>query len=215
MANFLVMLIICQFLIRAFDPDLILISAGFDAARGDALGDCDITPAGYAALTSSLISCAPHIPLILILEGGYNLQSVGASIEAVTRVLLGEVPISTSAYDLIPNRVAESTILDGGDGGCGISSYSNQDAQALKSNLTTARQWRDSSNLERQMSDIHPRRRVRPATWYSIEETLRLQAPFWPCFAQALAARGRNEREVEEEEDVDETEDLLASLSLK
>ena len=203
-------MIVCP-LTRSFDPDLIIVSAGFDAARGDALGDCDITPAGYAALTSSIISCAPQIPLILILEGGYNLQSVGASVESVTRVLFGEVAISTSAYDLIPNRVAESTILDGGDGGCGISSYSNEDAQALKSDLLTARRWRES-NVERQLSDIHPRRRVRPATWYAIEETLRAQAPFWPCFSQALAARERDERELEEH--VDETDDLLASLSL-
>ena len=33
---------------RAFGPDMVIISAGFDAALGDPLGGCCVTPAGYA-----------------------------------------------------------------------------------------------------------------------------------------------------------------------
>lgn len=41
-----------------FNPDFVIISAGFDAARGDQLGECDITPQGFAHLTQMLASLA-------------------------------------------------------------------------------------------------------------------------------------------------------------
>lgn len=41
-------------LAREFSPDLIVVSAGFDSARGDLLGGCDLTPRGFARLTSQL-----------------------------------------------------------------------------------------------------------------------------------------------------------------
>ncbi len=37
--------------VAAFQPDLVLVSAGFDAAEGDPLGGCRLTPHGYARLT--------------------------------------------------------------------------------------------------------------------------------------------------------------------
>ncbi len=43
---------------REFDPDMVIISAGFDAAEGDLLGGCLVTPAGYAHMTHSLDSLA-------------------------------------------------------------------------------------------------------------------------------------------------------------
>ena len=36
---------------REWAPDLVIVSAGFDAARGDPLGGCDVTPMGFARLT--------------------------------------------------------------------------------------------------------------------------------------------------------------------
>lgn len=54
---------------RQFDPDLTIISAGFDAARGDPLGGCDVTPAGYAHMTS-LFSTLLGGRILVILEGG-------------------------------------------------------------------------------------------------------------------------------------------------
>eukprot|EP00494_Astrolonche_serrata_P002136 UN02142 len=41
-----------------FAPDITIISAGFDAARGDPLGCCDVTPAGYSQMTSMLTACS-------------------------------------------------------------------------------------------------------------------------------------------------------------
>jgi len=46
---------------------LILVSAGFDAAAGDPIGECEVTPAGYAHLTHMLMPLAEG-KLVLVLE---------------------------------------------------------------------------------------------------------------------------------------------------
>jgi len=47
-------------LAKAFQPELTVISAGFDAARGDPLGGCDLTPQGYAHLTKQVMEVSPE-----------------------------------------------------------------------------------------------------------------------------------------------------------
>ncbi|KAF5372924.1 hypothetical protein D9758_001743 [Tetrapyrgos nigripes] len=74
-----------------FAPELVIISAGFDAAEGDELGECCVTPAGYAHMTHMLSGLAGG-RLVVALEGGYNLKSTANSALAVTKVLLGESP---------------------------------------------------------------------------------------------------------------------------
>uniref|UniRef100_A0A6Q2ZG01 Protein deacetylase HDAC6 n=1 Tax=Esox lucius TaxID=8010 RepID=A0A6Q2ZG01_ESOLU len=76
---------------REFDPGLVLVSAGFDAARGDPLGGYQVTPEGYANLTHLLLGLAGGRVLV-ILEGGYNLTSISESMSACTSVLLGDPP---------------------------------------------------------------------------------------------------------------------------
>ncbi|KAJ8017286.1 hypothetical protein DPEC_G00016270 [Dallia pectoralis] len=76
---------------REFDPGLVLVSAGFDAARGDPLGGYQVTPEGYAHLTHLLLGLAGGRVLV-ILEGGYNLTSISESMSACTSVLLGNPP---------------------------------------------------------------------------------------------------------------------------
>jgi histone deacetylase 6 len=72
-----------------FAPDLVILSAGFDAALGDPLGGCRVTPAGYAHMVALL---RPVAPLVVLLEGGYNLRATAESVEACVRVLAGERP---------------------------------------------------------------------------------------------------------------------------
>ena len=75
----------------AFDPDLVIVSAGFDAARGDPLGGCDVTPEGYAHLTHLLSGLAGG-KLIIALEGGYNLTSISNSMTACVEALVSNTP---------------------------------------------------------------------------------------------------------------------------
>ncbi|KAI4324634.1 hypothetical protein MLD38_030104 [Melastoma candidum] len=93
-----------------FAPDLTIISAGFDAARGDPLGCCDVTPAGYAKMTQMLSSLSGG-KLLVILEGGYNLRSISSSAVAVIEVLLGEVP-GCELDDVTPSPAGLQTVLE-------------------------------------------------------------------------------------------------------
>ncbi|MEP7132508.1 MAG: histone deacetylase, partial [Acidobacteriota bacterium] len=74
---------------REFNPDLVLVSCGFDAARGDLLGQQLLSPGGYAAMTSRLQTLAGG-KLVLALEGGYALEAIAASAAACLQVLLGD-----------------------------------------------------------------------------------------------------------------------------
>ena len=76
---------------KEFDPDLVVISAGFDAADGDELGGCFVTPPCYAHMTHMLMSLADG-KVAVCLEGGYNLQAISNSAVAVARTLMGEPP---------------------------------------------------------------------------------------------------------------------------
>ena len=75
----------------AFQPDFVLVSAGFDAAKDDLLGRMKVTPEGYAELTRIVKGIAEqHCQgrLVSVLEGGYNLEGLAASVEAHVRVLM-------------------------------------------------------------------------------------------------------------------------------
>jgi histone deacetylase 6 len=74
---------------RRFSPDLVLVSAGFDAADGDPLGSMRISSEGYGAMTARLAALAGG-RLILALEGGYDHNAISRSTAACLRVLLGE-----------------------------------------------------------------------------------------------------------------------------
>lgn len=74
-----------------FEPDLVIVSSGFDAADGDTIGQCHVTPGAYGHMTHMLKSLAKG-NLCVVLEGGYNLDSIAVSALAVTKVLIGEPP---------------------------------------------------------------------------------------------------------------------------
>ena len=74
-------------LLAEFGARTIILSAGFDAAEGDPLGGMRVSPAGYAAMVGSLAALDPPGGLLVTLEGGYNLASIGACAEATMRAL--------------------------------------------------------------------------------------------------------------------------------
>ncbi|OBA23754.1 hypothetical protein METBIDRAFT_30163 [Metschnikowia bicuspidata var. bicuspidata NRRL YB-4993] len=81
-------------IVSEFDPDLVIVSSGFDAADGDIIGQCHVTPAGYGQLTHMLKAVARG-KLTVILEGGYNLDAISHSALGVAKVLVGEPPEAT------------------------------------------------------------------------------------------------------------------------
>uniref|UniRef100_A0A182P7U1 Protein deacetylase HDAC6 n=1 Tax=Anopheles epiroticus TaxID=199890 RepID=A0A182P7U1_9DIPT len=72
-----------------FDPELVLVSAGFDAAIGDPLGGCRVTPEAYGHFTHWLSALAGG-RLVVCLEGGYNVNSISHAMAMCTKALLGD-----------------------------------------------------------------------------------------------------------------------------
>jgi acetoin utilization deacetylase AcuC-like enzyme len=69
----------------AYRPDCVLISAGFDAHYADPLAHMQVTEAGYRRMTQVVKEIAATCceqRLIAVLEGGYNLDALGRSVEA-------------------------------------------------------------------------------------------------------------------------------------
>ncbi|KAJ2670559.1 Histone deacetylase hda1 [Coemansia spiralis] len=95
---------------REFRPDMIIVASGFDAANCDPVGECNVSPACYACMTSMLNSVASG-KLVLSLEGGYNLDAVANSALACVKALLnigwraGIIPESAThhAYAALSN----------------------------------------------------------------------------------------------------------------
>jgi acetoin utilization deacetylase AcuC-like enzyme len=77
-------------LLQGFGADLVIISGGFDAARGDLIGDCDVMPDMYYLMTVSILEALGDIPLVVALEGGYNTDVIACCMEAVALALLNE-----------------------------------------------------------------------------------------------------------------------------
>lgn len=75
-------------LARLYAPQLVLISAGFDAHQGDPLADCLLTEEGFAAMASLVSELG--VPVGAILEGGYALDALARSVAATLRVLAAD-----------------------------------------------------------------------------------------------------------------------------
>ncbi|KAI7875704.1 hypothetical protein K492DRAFT_173140 [Lichtheimia hyalospora FSU 10163] len=87
---------------RQFAPDMIFVSAGFDAAEGHPanLGGYSVTPRGYAMMTKMIKQLADELcqgRLALSLEGGYELEPLANSATASIVQLLDTAPASSSS----------------------------------------------------------------------------------------------------------------------
>jgi acetoin utilization deacetylase AcuC-like enzyme len=69
--------------VRAFDPELVLVSAGFDAHEQDPLAHMAVTEGGFAELARRSAQLGPRVAAVL--EGGYNLATLPCLVEAALR----------------------------------------------------------------------------------------------------------------------------------
>jgi acetoin utilization deacetylase AcuC-like enzyme len=78
-------------LVAAYEPGLVLVSAGFDAHTDDPLADCDVTDAGYARMARALRDAAAGVgaPLGVVLEGGYDLGALTRGLTATLDAVRG------------------------------------------------------------------------------------------------------------------------------
>ncbi len=96
-------------LVRAYRPQLILVSCGFDIYQGDPLGAMLVSARGFAYLTRVMVSLAEEVcngRLLVTLEGGYNLTGMRDGSLAVLAELLGN-RLSTSLPIHLDKRTGE------------------------------------------------------------------------------------------------------------
>ncbi|XP_063011484.1 polyamine deacetylase HDAC10 isoform X2 [Melospiza melodia melodia] len=91
-----------------FDPELVIVSSGYDAGIGDPEGQMNATPEVFAHLTHFLMQLA-NGKLCVILEGGYHLKSLGESVCMTVRTLLGD-PVPQITGEMAPCLSAVESI---------------------------------------------------------------------------------------------------------
>ena len=92
-----------------FRPELILLSAGFDAHRADPLGDCLLETESFAQMACQVreLARSTGAPIGAVLEGGYDPPALANSVLATIRALNGEGVAESIAPDpLVTSRVA-------------------------------------------------------------------------------------------------------------
>jgi acetoin utilization deacetylase AcuC-like enzyme len=91
---------------RAFAPQLILISAGYDAHFEDPLAECRVTDEGYGSMARAVSALASEleVPLGCVLEGGYALGALARSVAATMEALVVDPGAASSdgAVDPVP-----------------------------------------------------------------------------------------------------------------
>ena len=96
----------------AFRPELVLISAGFDAHRADPLGGCQLESSDFARMARHVRDLAQrtHAPIGAVLEGGYDPPALAESVIATMRALGEDDAAESIAPDLIYTRQAASYV---------------------------------------------------------------------------------------------------------
>jgi acetoin utilization deacetylase AcuC-like enzyme len=87
-------------LVRQFRPQLLLVSAGFDAFVDDPLGGMRVTAAQFGRMTAMLVALADECcdgRIVAITEGGYDLQGLGTCLRQAIRVLGDELSVQSFA----------------------------------------------------------------------------------------------------------------------
>ena len=89
--------------LEQYQPQLLIVSAGFDAHRSDPIGGLRVTERGFAAMCSALKKQL-NGKLVLLLEGGYHLDALAQSVHACVEVLAG------ARSDSFPDGVRPDTV---------------------------------------------------------------------------------------------------------
>ena len=91
-------------LARAWEPQLLLVSAGYDAHREDPLADCLVSDAGFAAMAGSLrgVGSELGVPVGAVLEGGYALDALARGVAVTMAALAGDGGGGGAAGDGVP-----------------------------------------------------------------------------------------------------------------
>lgn len=101
-------------IVQAYGPDLVLVSAGFDAHARDPLAQMSLEAEAYGAFTRALTGLRRNdgasVPLGLFLEGGYDLIGLKDSVRATATALLSPLSGSSPKGEATPAPLAETLV---------------------------------------------------------------------------------------------------------
>jgi histone deacetylase 6 len=97
-------------ILESFDPEFILVSSGFDAARWDPVGGFSVTPNAFYYMTRRLTELKK--PMLCVLEGGYNFRQTALATSAVVRALVGDEALPEPIPDLEYGDLREACHLE-------------------------------------------------------------------------------------------------------
>jgi acetoin utilization deacetylase AcuC-like enzyme len=88
-------------IMRSYEPGLVLVSAGFDAHRDDPLAQCTLATESFAKMAAHVKSAARAlgVPFGAVLEGGYDLDALAASVAATLEVFGGDDGTSPDDFE--------------------------------------------------------------------------------------------------------------------
>jgi acetoin utilization deacetylase AcuC-like enzyme len=97
--------------LERFDPDLVIVSAGFDAHRHDPISRMRVSSEGYALMTDRIRSVTDDIGAAnaYVLEGGYGLDTLAEGVSMVHETFDGRTPVGD---DEDPDEKTESLVAE-------------------------------------------------------------------------------------------------------
>lgn len=98
-------------IIEEFQPELIIISCGFDSAIHDFLGWSNVTPLMYHYMTTKLQKICPKV--LVVQEGGYNIDYLGQHASGVVNALLDNSAMEPTPADKDSGLVNSIDEVDG------------------------------------------------------------------------------------------------------
>ncbi|NWW98261.1 HDA10 deacetylase, partial [Caloenas nicobarica] len=128
-----------------FDPELVLVSSGYDSGIGDPEGQMNATPEVFAHLTHFLMRLA-NGKLCVVLEGGYHLKSLSESVCMTVKTLLGD-PVPQITGEMAPCLSAIESI---------------QNVRAAHKPYWKWLMYEDTSFLQNLSTKSHPLKRANP-----------------------------------------------------
>ena len=75
-------------IVEKFNPDIILVSAGYDLHESDPLASLDITHSGIERMVNIILNLAKDKPIIFFLEGGYDVNALAKNVELTLKAML-------------------------------------------------------------------------------------------------------------------------------
>jgi len=99
-----------------FKPDVLLISAGFDAFQHDPLAGMRVTHAGFAAMAKRLRGAADRYSagrVVAVLEGGYDLDGLGGGMAAVLAAMTEPADLAAQPLAPLPAHMVARAAIEG------------------------------------------------------------------------------------------------------